>query len=44
MTIDSMMPSNHLILSCALLLTSIFPSIGVISMSQLIGHQVAKVL
>ena len=36
MFIESMMPSNHLILSChLLLLPSIFPSIRVFSMSQL---------
>ena len=31
MSIESMMPSNHLILCCALLLPSIFPSIRVFS-------------
>ena len=31
MSIESVMPSNHLILCCPLLLPSIFPSIGVFS-------------
>ena len=31
MSIESMMPSNHCILCCPLLLPSIFPSIGVLS-------------
>ena len=31
MSIESVMPSNHLILCCPLLLSSIFPSIGVFS-------------
>ena len=38
MSIELVMPSNHLILCCLLLLTSIFPSLRVFS------HQVAKVL
>ena len=43
MSIELMMPSNHLILCHPLLLPSIFPSI---SLFQLVGslHQVAKVL
>ena len=42
-SIQSVMPSNHLILCCPLLLPSIFPSIRVFSnVSSL--HQVAKVL
>ena len=43
MSIESVMPSNHLILCHPLLLPSIFPSI---SLFQLVGslHQVAKVL
>ena len=44
MSIESVMPSNHLILCCPLLLPlSIFPSIRSFQMSQLL-HQVAKVL
>ena len=44
MSIDSMMPSNHLILCCPLLLLpSIFPSIRIFS-NEWILHQVAKVL
>ena len=36
MTIESVMPSNHLILFCSLLLLpTIFPNIGVFQMSQL---------
>ena len=35
MSIESVMPSNHLILCCPLLLYPIFPSIRVFSMSQL---------
>ena len=34
MSIESVMPSNHLILHCSLLLSSIFPSIRVFQMSQ----------
>ena len=44
MSIESMMPSNHLILGCPLLLLpSVFPSIRVFS-NELALHQVAKVL
>ena len=44
MSIESMMPSNHLILCCPLLLLpSVFPSIWVFS-NELALHQVAKVL
>ena len=44
MSIESVVPSNHLILCCPLLLTpSIFPSIRVYS-NELVLHQVAKVL
>ena len=35
MSIESMMPSNHLILCCPLLLPSIFPSIRVFSNAEL---------
>ena len=43
MSIESMMPSNHLILCCPLLLLpSVFPSIRVFS--RVFSHQVAKVL
>ena len=35
MSIESMMPPNHLILCCPLLLPSIFPNIRVFSMSRL---------
>ena len=38
------MPSNHLILCCPLLLLSIFPSIRVFSQRVSSSHQVAKVL
>ena len=45
MSIDSVMPSNHLILFCPLLLLpSIFPSIRVLSNESALSHQVAKVL
>ena len=45
MSIESVMPSNHLILCCALfLLPSIFPSIREIFRSVSSSHQVAKVL
>ena len=37
------MPSNHLILSCLLLLPSIFPSIRIFSQKIHSSHQVAKV-
>ena len=43
MSIKPVMPSNHLILCCSLLLPSVFPSLRVFSMSWLL-HQVAKVL
>ena len=44
MSIESMMPSNHLILCCPLLLLpSVFPSIRVFSNKSAL-HQVAKVL
>ena len=44
MSIESVMPSNHLILCCPLLLLpSVFPSIRVFS-SESSLHQVAKVL
>ena len=43
MSIKSVMPSNHPILCCPLLLPSIFPSIRVFS-NELALHQVAKVL
>ena len=35
MSIESSMPSNHLILCCPLLLPSVFPSVRVFSVSQL---------
>ena len=41
--IESVMPSNHLILCCPLLLSSIFPATGSFQMSQS-SHQVAKIL
>ena len=45
MTIESVMPSNHLILCCPLLLLpSIFPSIRVFSNELAFSNQVAKVL
>ena len=46
MSIESVMPSNHLILCHALLLPSIFPSIRVLSNDERTSssHQVAKVL
>ena len=45
MSIESVMPSNHLILCCPLLLLpSIFPSIRVFSNKSALLHQVAKVL
>ena len=45
MSIESVMPSNHLILCCPLLLSpSIFPSIRVFSNEFSSSHQVAKVL
>ena len=45
MSIESVMPSNHLILCCPLLLLpSIFPSIRVFSKWISSSHQVAKVL
>ena len=43
MFIESVMPPNHLICCCSLLLPSIFPSIGVFS-NVSSSHQVAKVL
>ena len=44
-SIASVMPFNHLILSCSLLLLpSIFPSIRVFSNESVLLHQVAKVL
>ena len=43
MFIESVMPPNHLICCCPLLLPSIFPSIGVFS-NVSSSHQVAKVL
>ena len=44
MSIESVMPSNHLILCRPLLLPSIFPSIRVFSNESVLLHQVAKVL
>ena len=44
MSIELVMPSNHLILCCPLLLLSIFPSIRVFSNEMHSLHQVAKVL
>ena len=45
MTLESVMPSNHLILCCLLLLQpSIFPSIRVFSRRVSSSHQMAKVL
>ena len=45
MFIESVMPSNHLILCCPLLLLpSIFPSIRVLFNESVSWHQVAKVL
>ena len=44
MSVESMMPSNHLILCHPLLLPSIFPSIKVFSNESAISHQMAKVL
>ena len=44
MSIESVMPSNHLILCYPfLLLSSIFPSIRVFSKKSCVSHQVAKV-
>ena len=43
MSIESVMPSNHLILCCPLLLPSIFPCIRVLSNESSL-HRVAKVL
>ena len=44
-SIESVIPSNHLILCCPLLLLpSIFPSIRVFSNESALSHQVAKVL
>ena len=43
-SIESVMPSNHLILCRPLLLPSIFPSIRVFSNEPALPHQVAKVL
>ena len=43
MSIESVMPSNHLILSCPLLLlSSIFPSIRVFSNQSVLRHRWAK--
>ena len=42
MSIKSVMPSNHLILCCLLLLLSIFPSIRVFSDESVSSHQMAK--
>ena len=39
MSIESVMPSNHLILCCPLLLPSIFPSIRVFSNETTISHK-----
>ena len=45
MSIQSVMPPNHLILCCPLLLLpSIFPSIRVFSIETVSSHQLAKVL
>ena len=45
MSIELVMPSNHLILCCPLLLRpSIFPSIRVFSNESILHHQVVKVL
>ena len=45
MSIESVMPSNHLILCCPLLLLpSIFPSIRVFSNESVLHIQVAKIL
>ena len=45
MSIESVMPSNHLMLCCRLLfLPSIFPSIRVFSNESVLCHQMAKVL
>ena len=44
LSIELVMPSNHLILCCPLLLLSIFPSIRVFSNEMHSLHQVAKVL
>ena len=45
MSIKSVLPSNHLILCCPLLLMpSIFPSIRVFSKESVLHHQVAVVL
>ena len=45
MSIESVMPSSHLILSCPLLLLpSIFPSISIFSNESISLHKVAKVL
>ena len=45
MSIESVMPSNHLLLCCPiLLLPPIFPSIRVFSNESALPHQVAKVL
>ena len=44
MSIESMMPSNHLIFCCPLLLSSMFPSIKVFSNESAFHIKVAKVL
>ena len=44
MSIESVMPSNHLILCHPLLLPSILPSITVFSNESGSSHQVAKIL
>ena len=41
-SIRSVMPSNHLILCCLLLLLSVFPSIRVFSDESVSSHQMAK--
>ena len=43
MSIESVMPSNHLILCLPLLLTSVLPSIRVFTNASVSLHQVAKV-
>ena len=43
MSVESMMPSNHVSICCSLLLPSIFPSIRVFSIESTL-HQVAKIL
>ena len=44
LSIESVVPSNHLILCHLLLLLSLFPSIRIFSNESTFSHQVAKIL